>query len=95
MLKQDRHCTYPLCIILIKKDVPYIVTFMQSLHNKNKESTQHCLTHALLNRNKSSLGNSVNRDQMASDKAIRSGFALLSMQPQKPIATGKISDSVI
>ena len=55
---------------------------MQSLQDKNKESTKNCLTHALLNHNKSSLRNSENQDQMASDKAIWSGSALLSMQPQ-------------
>ena len=56
--------------ILCASYFSYIVLFMQSLQDKNIESTKNCLTHALLNHNKSSLGNSENRDQMASDKAI-------------------------
>ena len=69
-LRCNRDCTvHILCASYFSKMTSHILLFLCSPF-KTKRTTQHCLTHALLNGNKSSLGNSVNPDQVASDKAI-------------------------
>ena len=49
-----------------------------------KWTTKHKLTLVLLKPDVSSLENSVDPDQLASDEAIWSGSALLSLQPHNP-----------